>query len=426
MTSDVLVAYVFESVDLAPVPGFSGTPPNLLVALKPDGSFLAVRVLSQHEPVFVGGLGPEPLDRFVDQYARLSLKRSWRVDSAAKARNSGGGPDAIDGVAKATASVRIINESITAAALKVARAKLGYATGADPALQIRPRLGAFTAKNWVELGASGLVSHFLVLNAEVETAFRGSIVEGLDQDGLANPDTPFIDIYFGALELPVVGRNLLGDKVFDKLTEKLAGAHAIFVLSVGRWNPFDEPFVRGSVPERIFLDQDRLSFEIRDLDLEDEPVLAGIPAGTFKSLKIFEQAGFDPSRSWSLGARVTRSKGQVFPERIIKNVPSFLFTASRPFRSKGTRAVECSDCDSRFARNGSGDHRRGARRARARAVAAAPADVGRPQTHRVPHGISDDHALFHRLLCAGAIVDRIRDWNCQGDCFQSRFHLPAL
>jgi NosR/NirI family nitrous oxide reductase transcriptional regulator len=348
MTSDVLVAYVFESVDLAPVPGFSGTPPNLLVALKPDGSFLAVRVLSQHEPVFVGGLGTEPLDRFVDQYARLSLKRSWRVDSAAKARNSGGGPDAIDGVAKATASVRIINESITAAALKVARAKLGYATGADPALQIRPRLGAFTAKNWVELGASGLVSHFLVLNAEVETAFRGSIVEGLDQDGLANPDTPFIDIYFGALELPVVGRNLLGDKVFDKLTEKLAGAHAIFVLSVGRWNPFDEPFVRGSVPERIFLDQDGLSFEIRDLDLEDEPVLAGIPAGTFKSLKIFEQAGFDPSRSWSLGARVTRSKGQVFPERIIRTFqasyspPAGLFDRREPAPSNALTAILAS------------------------------------------------------------------------------------
>ena len=39
-TETELVAYVFESVDLAPIPGFSGTPIDLLVALTPEGSFL--------------------------------------------------------------------------------------------------------------------------------------------------------------------------------------------------------------------------------------------------------------------------------------------------------------------------------------------------------------------------------------------------
>ena len=44
-TSDELIAYVFESVDLAPIPGFSGTPIDLLVALTPDGAFLEVKVV---------------------------------------------------------------------------------------------------------------------------------------------------------------------------------------------------------------------------------------------------------------------------------------------------------------------------------------------------------------------------------------------
>src|SRR4051812_10479577 len=57
-TATPLVGYVFESVDLAPIPGFSGTPPNLLVALDAKGQFIGVQVLSQHEPVFLDGLGP--------------------------------------------------------------------------------------------------------------------------------------------------------------------------------------------------------------------------------------------------------------------------------------------------------------------------------------------------------------------------------
>ena len=49
-TQDRLVAYVFETTDLAPVPGFSGTPPNLLIVLGADGTFQRVAVISQHEP----------------------------------------------------------------------------------------------------------------------------------------------------------------------------------------------------------------------------------------------------------------------------------------------------------------------------------------------------------------------------------------
>ena len=347
MTSDMLVAYVFESADLAPVPGFSGTPPNLLVALKPDGSFLSVRVLSQHEPVFVGGLGPEPLDRFVDQYPGLSLTQSWRVDSAAKAHNSrDGGPVSIDGIAKATASVRIVNESILAAALKVARAKLGYAEGRDPGLRVRPKLDAFTRKSWHELVTSGLVGHFLATNAEVEFGFRRTVGEGLDQEALAHPTAPFIDIYIGDLELPVVGRNLMGDKAFATLMEKLAaGHHGIFVLSVGRWNPFDDGFVRGSVPERVFLNQDGLSIEIRDLDFEESPVLAGVPEGAFRVLKLFEQGGLDPSRRWNLGMRIMRAKGQIYPERVTQTLqatytpPADLFDRQEATPSNSLTAI---------------------------------------------------------------------------------------
>jgi NosR/NirI family nitrous oxide reductase transcriptional regulator len=71
-----LAAWAFESADFATIPGFSGSPVNLLVALRPDGSYLDVRVLEQHEPVFVHGLGPAPLDAFVRQQHRRHFL-SW-------------------------------------------------------------------------------------------------------------------------------------------------------------------------------------------------------------------------------------------------------------------------------------------------------------------------------------------------------------
>jgi transcriptional regulator of nitric oxide reductase len=124
-----LVGYAFESADLAPVPGFAGVPPNLLVVIDPKGTFLDVAVLSQHEPVFLEGLGEAPLREFLQQYRGRSLGQGITV---------GGGKGSLDGVSKATASVRIHHQSVLSAALKVARAKLGFAQGRDPG-----RIGRF-------------------------------------------------------------------------------------------------------------------------------------------------------------------------------------------------------------------------------------------------------------------------------------------
>ena len=82
-TATPIVAYVFESIDMAPIPGFSGTPFTLLVTLDAKGVFTSVRVLSHHEPVFLEGLGEEPMRRFVEQYKGVSLMQSIKIGSGA-------------------------------------------------------------------------------------------------------------------------------------------------------------------------------------------------------------------------------------------------------------------------------------------------------------------------------------------------------
>ena len=80
-TETPLVAYAFESIDLAAVPGFAGIPYNLLVAIDPNGTFIDVRVLSHHEPVFLEGLGEKPLIDFAKQYKGISLLQNIKINA---------------------------------------------------------------------------------------------------------------------------------------------------------------------------------------------------------------------------------------------------------------------------------------------------------------------------------------------------------
>ncbi|WP_439391304.1 4Fe-4S binding protein [Ideonella sp. YS5] len=317
-TATVLVAYVFESIDLAPVPGFSGTPINLLVALDAQGSFLDVRVLSQHEPVFLDGLGEAPLMRFVQQYRGLSLKQSIKVGSEqTRAARQTSATATIDGVAKATASVRILNQSLLAASLKVARARLGYAAGRDPELVAHLRTGPPQRLDWAALQRMGLVQHVTLSRDEVERAFAGTAVEGQGVSG----DGPYMEFWLAHLGVPSAGLSLLGDGGWAHLQSRLDnGDHALLVVARGADSFVGESFVRGAVPDRLTLRQGELPLELRDLDLDDPlalpPELAGAESKVFR---VIGPAGLDPSQPLSFGFRVTRSKGIVYPERVSRD-----------------------------------------------------------------------------------------------------------
>ena len=319
-TAVPLVGYVYESVDLAPIPGFSGTPPDLLVALDAKGVFMDVQVLSQHEPVFVDGLGPAPLMRFVAQYRGLSLRQNIRIGANGNRDGQRGGANVyIDGVAKATASVRIVNQSLLAASLRVARARLGFAGGRDPALIARVRRDTYRPMDWDALARAGLVAHLRVTRAQMAHAFAGTGVE--PEDAVGAGDETFTELWIAWLSAPVAGRNLLGDAGWAHLQGRLDdGDHALLAISRGPWTFVGDDFVRGAVPDRITLHQGELPLEMRDLDLDDAlalpPALRGADA---KVLRVIGPAGLDPGRPLDLALHVVRSKGLIYPERIARD-----------------------------------------------------------------------------------------------------------
>ena len=330
LTSTTIAAYAFESQDFAAIPGFSGTPFNLLIALDPNGQFMDVRVLSHHEPVFLEGLGEKPLLAFVDQYKDLSLKQSIKIGTGqSKSGKENGANVYIDGVSKATASVRILNQTLLAASLKVARAKLGYSEGRDPDLvaQIRPEV--FKPMDWAGVLKSGLIRRASFKNSDIEAAFKNTAGEGVDAQASQAPGDTFTDLYVANLNVPTVGKNLLTPDKWAYLQQRLdPGDHALLILAKGRYPLMGEDFVRGTVSDRVSLNQQKLPLEIRDMDLDAvlnlPPELAD---AQWLAVRVIAPAGLDPAQPLDYALHVTRSKGIVYPEIVRK---SFTITSQLP------------------------------------------------------------------------------------------------
>ena len=256
--------------------------------------------------------------RFAEQYTGLSLTQSVAIDSAPR-----GGPRKdgnlvhIDGVAKATASVRIINQSVLASALKVARARLGFAGAADPDQIARVNPDVLEQMRFDRMQQEGLVGHVRLSNRQVEAAFVGSAGEELDPEGLAKPEEAMSEFYVALASVPSIGRQLLTPASWSRLAGRLEpNDHALLVAYSGRYGVIGEDFVAGTVPDRLLLKQNGLAIEMRDLDLDlksSEPALRG---KSLRAFRIIGQSGLDLAHPLNLALVVKRAKGIIYPERI--------------------------------------------------------------------------------------------------------------
>ncbi|HCB08607.1 MAG TPA: ferredoxin, partial [Alteromonas sp.] len=124
-----LLGYAFQSNDLVELPGFSGDRINLLIGIDVEGNIVGIDILHHHEPIFLHGLGPEPMLKFLDQYIGQNVSNRVIVDSASNDTNPNDNTVHVDGVTKATVSVIVMSDTVLLSALQVARNKLtGFAS----------------------------------------------------------------------------------------------------------------------------------------------------------------------------------------------------------------------------------------------------------------------------------------------------------
>ncbi|MGH1458314.1 MAG: 4Fe-4S binding protein [Paracoccaceae bacterium] len=327
--------FVFQTEPLAPLPGFSGAPINLLVILDAEAKFIDVRLLDHNEPIFVSGLGQAPFHKFVEQYRGHSISTPLVVGTPYGAADAGGALVYLDGVTKATASVRIAHESILAAALGVAREKMQGVNTGPPSY---PDPEVTEALTWADLRDQGLVGRLTVSNAEVEALFKGTLWEGDDPLALDDPSGIYLDLYAIDLGPQSIANAVLAPDTLAELAAFRAvtpDAAPVLLLDAGRHGLVSDKFVRNTAPDRISAVQDGFPVALRDADLfitlnDDLPSELSDAAAII--LRSDRRLGFDPSRPWTLTLQAPRAHGIFQPEIGTKDLSVELHTDGRFYK----------------------------------------------------------------------------------------------
>lgn len=319
-----LLGYAYESEDLSRLQGFAGKPISMLIGLDTRGRFTGVRILNHHEPVFLHGLGEEPLFEFISQYKDRSLTEQIIVSTSSNrsAKDSEGNVVVFDGVSKATVSVLIINDTILSSALKVAREKL---EGFSQEAPTRARSDFYQSLPWSELIERGYIGHFRLSPGQFEQR-TGRSLSDYPEMPQPEPDEPFTELFFGYINSPMVGRNLLGDEGFSQLKERIGPeAQVMAVMSRGLYPHLSDDFTPGSSPDRLGLQQNNLAVEIRDINVFDQTIRLnadGMPDMDMKTLfRVGGNAGFNPGAEATLKMGVTLRKNHLVADSTELDIP---------------------------------------------------------------------------------------------------------
>lgn len=309
--------YVFETAPIAPLPGFSGAPINMVVLIDLEGTFIEVNLVEHNEPIFVSGLGQAPFHGFMEQYGGHTIASSLVVGTPYGGANQGSSLVYLDGVTKATASVRIAHESILAATLDVVREEMkGIAIGPPTAPNRKYR----EELSWEDLVEQGIAKRKLVSNAEVEQAFAGTLWEGDDPEALDDPTGAYLDLWIVDLGPPSVARAVLSQNSIEELEQFLSVSESdepILVIETARHGLVSDEFVRNTAPDWISARQGGLPVAIRDADLSvelNDSVPDALHDGVGLILRTDRRLGFDPTSPWQLSVQAVREHGMFMPQ----------------------------------------------------------------------------------------------------------------
>ena len=326
--------YVFETEPLAPLPGFSGAPINVLVILDNEGKFLDVRLISHNEPIFVSGLGEAPFHKFFEQYRGLSISQSIVVGTPYGGAAGGSSLKYLNGVTKATASVRIAHESVMGAALAVAREKMQGISAGPPA---EPDRSIDESLTWVDLVAQGIATRKTVSNAEIDALFSGTLWEDDDPEARNTPAAPYLDLWVVDIGPPSIARAALSPDTYAELQRFLEISpeqEPLLLIEAARHGLVSPDFVRNTAPDWLSAEQGGLPIALRDADLYVE-LADGVPDGTAMILRTDRRLGFDPASEWLLNVAALREHGMFQPETGSVTLTADITTPERFFMRPG-------------------------------------------------------------------------------------------
>lgn len=279
------IGYVMLSTDITDTPAYSGKPVVTLIGMDTDGKYTGIKVIKHSEPILLLGIPESALLKFNDQYVGRSVKDKIEVGQSRPDE----GVIGVDAISGATVTVIAQNQVITTSGAAVAR-QVGIVEPVvrEPVNYVQPAAGA-TLPDWETLVRQGAVTRLAVRTDEV---------------GLPASETPFIELWFGTLNSPIVGPALLGEGNWKNLMGRLReGENAIFIIRTAGSESFKgSGFVRGGIYDRVQIRQDNDIFTFRDSDAVNLYSLAakGAPRFSESSIFIVRSPGFSAAYPWKL------------------------------------------------------------------------------------------------------------------------------
>jgi NosR/NirI family transcriptional regulator, nitrous oxide reductase regulator len=276
-----LLGYAFLSTDIVDIPAYSGKPVVTLIGMDVVGKIVGIKVLRHSEPILLVGIPEGELTKFIKQFVG---KRAWDKVEIGKARTEGGyiGIDAISG---ATVTVIAENHAVMRCAYEIAK-QVGIIKAVPrPQAKFAPvseKLG------WDALVSEGSIQHLTVTAEDV---------------GLVGASQPYMDLYFGYLNAPNIGRNILGERNYERMMADLKpNEHAIFIVANGTASFKGSGFVRGGIYDRVQVAQDMDTFTFRDTDYRNLYSIEAAGAPEFRESAIFiiRSSSFSAAYPWNL------------------------------------------------------------------------------------------------------------------------------
>ncbi|MCK2127179.1 NosR/NirI family protein [Thauera aromatica] len=289
-----LLGYVMLSTDITDTPAYSGKPVVTLIGMNTEGRFVGVKILKHSEPILLLGIPESSLIKFNEQYLGKFVGDNIEIGRSRPEEDIIG----LDAISGATVTVIAQNQVMMTSGAAVAR-QVGIL---EPTIRPQARFAdAGRQLDWATLVDEGAVQRLTVRPEQV---------------GLERSATPFIELWFGYLNHPEIGRAILGEAGWRSLMSRLAeGEHALFVIRTGGRESFKgSGFVRGGIYDRVQIRQGQDAFTFRDLDYLNlyGVSAAGAPAFSESGIFIVRSAAFSGAFPWKfifLGNRVDRETG---------------------------------------------------------------------------------------------------------------------
>jgi len=293
-----VIGYVFHSRQVIASTGYSGKPLNVLVGLDPEGRITGARIVEHHEPILAIGVSENDLARFIDQHRGLDIREPVRIERVARPAEG-----VLATISNASVSAIILSDTILRSARIVARQRGIIASKVGAAFQ------RFAPATWPELLADGSIVRRTYPVGEVMASFARRSARFFPA-GVPPPppDAEFIDLHAGLATPARVGRNLLGDREYNRLlSQNRPGDQIVFVAANGLYSFKGTAWRRGGSFDRIQIVQGDRTFILKKKDHFGIERLRIEGAPEFREAAVFvlhAEDGFVANEPWRLDLAV--------------------------------------------------------------------------------------------------------------------------